>query len=84
VFNGVVFQYNDHPLGAKVGQRIRLYFVDVGPNLTSSFHIIGEIFTAVYPDGDMTHALTGVSTYPISPGQGVVFDAIMRPQISVI
>jgi nitrite reductase (NO-forming) len=78
VFNGVAFQYNDHPLSAKVGQRVRLYVVDAGPNLPSSFHIIGGIFTAVYPDGDATHALTGVSTYPVSPGQGVVFDAIMQ------
>ncbi len=78
VFNGVAFQYNDHPLSAKVGQRVRLYVVDAGPNLPSSFHIIGGIFTAVYPDGDATHALTGVSTYPIAPGQGVVFDAIMQ------
>ena len=78
VFNGVAFQYNDHPLNAKVGQRVRLYVVDAGPNLPSSFHIIGGIFTAVYPDGDATHALTGVSTYPIAPGQGAVFDAIMQ------
>jgi nitrite reductase (NO-forming) len=78
VFNGVAFQYNDHPLSAKVGQRVRLYVVDAGPSLPSSFHIIGGIFTAVYPDGDATHALTGVSTYPIAPGQGAVFDAIMQ------
>ncbi|HEX5490762.1 MAG TPA: multicopper oxidase domain-containing protein [Candidatus Udaeobacter sp.] len=78
VFNGIAFQYNDHPLTAKVGQRIRLYVIDAGPNLASSFHIIGGMFAAVYPDGDANHALTGVSTYPISPGQGVVFDAIME------
>lgn len=78
VFNGIAFQYNSHPLTAKVGQRVRLYVVDAGPNLPSSFHIIGGMFAAVYPDGDANHALTGVSTYPISPGQGVVFDAIMQ------
>jgi nitrite reductase (NO-forming) len=78
VFNGIAFQYNFHPLTAKVGQRIRLYVVDAGPNLSSSFHIIGGMFAAVYPDGDANHALTGVSTYPIGPGQGVVFDAIMQ------
>lgn len=78
VFNGIAFQYNFHPLTAKVGQRVRLYVIDAGPNLPSSFHIIGGMFAAVYPDGDANHALTGVSTYPISPGQGVVFDAIMQ------
>jgi nitrite reductase (NO-forming) len=39
--------------------------------------VIGAIFAAVYPDGDAGHALTGVSTYPIAPGQGVVFDLIL-------
>jgi nitrite reductase (NO-forming) len=77
VFNGVAFQYKDHPLTAKVGQRVRFYVVDAGPNLASAFHIIGGMFAAVYPDGDAKHALTGVSTCPISPGQGVVLDAIM-------
>ncbi|MGE5212484.1 MAG: multicopper oxidase domain-containing protein [Nitrospirota bacterium] len=78
VFNGIASQYTNHPLTAKVGQRIRLYVVDAGPNLSSSFHIIGGMFAAVYPDGDASHALTGVSTYLIGPGQGVVFDAIMQ------
>ena len=52
--------------------------VDAGPNLPSAFHIIGGMFAAVYPDGDANHALTGVSTYPIGPGQGVAFDTIMQ------
>ncbi len=74
VFNGAAFQYRDHPLTAKVGQTVRLYVVDAGPNLGSAFHVIGAIFKAVYPDGDPTHAQTGVSSYEIAPGQGVVFD----------
>jgi nitrite reductase (NO-forming) len=77
VFNGVAFQYNDHPLTAKVGQRVRLYVIDAGPNLATAFHIIGGMLAAVYPDGDAKHALSKVSTYPIAPGQGVIFDAIM-------
>lgn len=76
VFNGVAFEYRDHPLPARAGQRVRLYVVDAGPNLPSAFHVIGAICAAVYPDGDAAHALTGVSTYPIAPGQGVVFDLI--------
>jgi nitrite reductase (NO-forming) len=77
VFNGIAFQYNDYPLTAKVGQRVRLYLINAGPNLFSAFHIIGGMFAAVYADGDATHALTGVSTYPVAPGQGAVFDAII-------
>jgi nitrite reductase (NO-forming) len=78
VFNGKAFQYRDKPLTAKVGQRVRLYVVDAGPNLSSAFHVIGEMFSAVYPDGDAAHALTGVSTYPIAPGQGVVLDVVFE------
>lgn len=78
VFNGIAFQYNDHPLTAKVGQRVRFYVVNAGPNLSSAFHIIGGMFSALYPDGDPSHALTGVSTYPISPGQGIVVDTVMQ------
>lgn len=78
VFNGEAFQYNDQPLKTRVGQRVRLYFVDAGPNFASAFHVIGAIFESVYPDGDQLHALTGVSTYAVSPGEGVVFDLILR------
>ncbi len=35
---------------AKTGEKVRIYFGNVGPNLVSSFHIIGTTFTA-YHDG---------------------------------
>ncbi|WP_345798211.1 multicopper oxidase domain-containing protein [Castellaniella sp. MT123] len=76
VFNGVAFQYHDHPLPAAPGERVRLYMVNAGPNLWSSFHVIGAIFDKVYPDGDPAHALSGVSTYTVGPGAGAVFDLV--------
>jgi len=77
VFNGAAFQYRDHPLQVTPGQRVRIYFVDAGPNLSSSFHVIGAIFNKVYPDGDPAHALSGVSTYTVGPGAGAVFDLVI-------
>jgi nitrite reductase (NO-forming) len=77
VFNGAAFQYRDHPLPVTAGQRVRLYVVNAGPNLWSSFHVIGAIFSEVYPDGDATHAQTGVSTYTIGPGAGAIFDLVL-------
>ncbi len=74
VFNGAAFQYRDHPLLATAGKRVRLYVVDAGPDLWTSFHVIGAIFDKVYPDGDAAHALSGVSTYSVGPGAGAVFD----------
>lgn len=52
VFNGAVGSLTgDKALPAKVGEKIRLFVGNGGPNLTSSFHIIGEIFDTVYPEG---------------------------------
>jgi nitrite reductase (NO-forming) len=78
VFNGIAFQYRDHPLPVTPGERVRIYFVNAGPSLWSSFHVIGEIFDAVYPDGDTAHALTGVSTYSVGPGAGAIFDLVIQ------
>ena len=52
VFNGAVGSLvGDNALTAKVGERIRLFLGNGGPNLTSSFHVIGEIFDTVYAEG---------------------------------
>lgn len=77
VFNGAAFQYRDHPLAASPGERVRIYLVDAGPNLSTSFHVIGAIFDKVYPDGNAAHALSGVSTYTVGPGAGAVFDLVI-------
>ena len=52
VFNGRTGALvGDGALKAKVGETIRLYVGNIGPNLISSFHIIGEIFDKVYVEG---------------------------------
>lgn len=38
-------------LKAKVGETVRIFFGNIGPNSVSSFHIIGEIFDRVYVEG---------------------------------
>ncbi len=40
-------------LKAKTGETVRIYFGNIGPNLISSFHVIGEIFDRVYREGDL-------------------------------
>jgi nitrite reductase (NO-forming) len=55
VFNGSVGALmGDRALTAKVGETVRLYVGNGGPNLVSSFHVIGEIFDKVYPEGGFT------------------------------
>ncbi len=52
VFNGKVGGLTgDNALHAKVGETVRLYVGNGGPNLVSSFHVIGEIFDKVYVEG---------------------------------
>ncbi len=41
----------DGALQAKVGETVRLFVGNGGPNLVSSFHVIGEIFDRVYGEG---------------------------------
>jgi nitrite reductase (NO-forming) len=52
VFNGKVGGLTgDNALTAKVGETVRLFVGNGGPNLVSSFHVIGEIFDKVYVEG---------------------------------
>jgi len=52
VFNGRMGALlGDGALRARVGETVRLFVGNGGPNLASSFHVIGEIFDAVYPEG---------------------------------
>ena len=44
----------DKALQARQGERIRLFVGNGGPNLVSSFHVIGEIFDNVYAGGGTT------------------------------
>ena len=54
VFNGRVGSLvGEGALKAKTGDRVRIYFGNAGPNLISSFHVIGEIFENVYREGDL-------------------------------
>lgn len=56
-------------LEAKTGETVRIYVGNGGPNLTSAFHIIGEIFDTVYPEGAMGSAPNkNVQTTLIPPG----------------
>jgi nitrite reductase (NO-forming) len=74
VFNGSVGAITKlHPLHAKVGEKVRLFFGVGGPNFTSSFHVIGEIFDKVYNLGGVTNPpLEGIQTVTVAPGGAVI------------
>ncbi|MFP5348265.1 MAG: copper-containing nitrite reductase [Gammaproteobacteria bacterium] len=70
VFNGAVGGLTkERPMKAKVGETVRIYFGVGGPNITSSFHVIGEIFDRVYDEGSLTSPpLTNVQTTLVPTG----------------
>ena len=76
VFNGAVGSLTkEYPLQAKVGQTIRILFGVGGPNLTSSFHIIGEHFDRLYNLASLTSPpLTTVQTAVVPPGGAALIE----------
>jgi nitrite reductase (NO-forming) len=70
VFNGAVGGLTEQkPLKANVGETVRIFFGVGGPNFTSSFHVIGEIFDRVFEQASLTSpALTNVQTTTVPPG----------------
>lgn len=50
-FNGIANQYDQFPLTSKVGERVRIWGVDLGPNVASSLHVVGGQFDTVYSEG---------------------------------
>ena len=76
VFNGAYRALTGaHALTASVNDTVRIYFGVGGPNLISSFHVIGEIFDRVWNLGDLTDPpMQGVQTVLVAPGGAVVVE----------
>lgn len=79
VFNGSVGALTgNNALRAKTGETVRIFFGDGGPNLVSSFHIIGEIFDRVAVEAgslnDPSRWLTGVQTTLVPAGGATVVE----------
>lgn len=74
VFNGKVGALTgDNAITANVGETVRLYVGNGGPNLTSSFHVIGEIFDNVHIEGGST-INKDVQTTSIPAGGAAIVD----------
>lgn len=72
--NGDTFSLKDEPLKAKVGERIRLYINNVGPNEMSSFHVVGTIFDDIYIDGNPYNHMKGMQTVLLPASGGAVVE----------
>lgn len=74
VLNGHVGALTDHyPMKARVGETVRIFFGNGGPNFISSFHIIGEIFDRIYLNGSISSPpLRDVQTALVPAGGAVI------------
>jgi nitrite reductase (NO-forming) len=69
VFNGAVgANAGDKALQVKVGESVRLFVGNGGPNLSSAFHVIGAVFDRVYVEGGTGLINQNVQTTMIPPG----------------
>src|SRR5581483_8604170 len=80
IFNGAVDALTKaYPMQATVGETVRIFFGNAGPNDTSSLHVVGEIFTRDYQLGSLTSPpLTDVQTAGVPPGAAAVLEFSAR------
>lgn len=76
-FNGKVGQYVIRPIHVKAGERVRLYFLNVGPNNISSFHVIGTILDKVWMEGNPANEMVGMQAALVGPAQGAIMEFIL-------
>lgn len=76
--NGTTTALKDNPLEAKVGEKIRIYINNVGPNEVSSFHVIGTIMEDVYMDGNPANHYKGMQTVMLPASGGAVVEFTVK------
>jgi nitrite reductase (NO-forming) len=78
VFNGVANQYKEHPIQVNTGKRIRAFVMNVGPNIGTSFHVVGTIFDTVIKEGIVLERGNaggwGSQAVDLSPAQGAIIE----------
>ena len=78
VFNGVANQYKDNPIKVETGKRVRVFVLNVGPSVDSSFHVVGTIFNTVIKEGVALTADNaghyGSQAVDLAPAQGAIIE----------
>ncbi len=81
MFNGVANQYVDNPIEIPTGERIRVFVLDAGPSIDSSFHVVGTIFDRVIKEGVELRTDNpgryGSQAVDLSPAQGAIVEFTM-------
>ena len=84
VFNGVHNGMVANPLPAKVGERVRLHVLNVGPSRTSSFHVVGTIFDRVWIEGNPDNQFRGMQTVLLGSSNSATVEFVIPEEGSYI
>jgi len=78
LFNGVANQYKDHPLAVSTGKKVRVFVLNAGPSVDSSFHVVGTIFQTVIREGVSlvggNAGNWGAQAVDLAPAQGAIVE----------
>jgi nitrite reductase (NO-forming) len=78
MFNGIAAQYADNPIEVTTGEDIRMFVLNVGPSIDTSFHVVGGIFHEVIKEGVHLGAGNegnwGSQAVDLAPAQGAVIE----------
>ena len=78
-FNGDIFKYVKEPITARPGDYVRINFMNVGPNLVSTFHLVGIIWDYAYWQGHPENVLVGGQTVTAGPSDTFVIEFRVPP-----
>jgi len=78
-FNGKMFRYIEEPVLARPGDYVRINFLNIGPNLLSTFHIVGIIWDYIYWQGHPDAILPGGQTVTAGPSDSFVIEFRIPP-----
>jgi nitrite reductase (NO-forming) len=77
MFNGETFRYVKEPIPARPGDYVRFYYLNVGPNLTSTFHAVGGIWDYIYYGGNPKNIMRGTQSVISGPTDSWVIDWVV-------
>jgi len=78
-FNGQLFRYVENPILAKPGDYVRIYFLNVGPNIISTFHLVGIIWDYAYWQGHPDNLFVGGQSVLAGPTDSWVVEFRVPP-----
>ena len=76
VLNGAVDAVTrEYPMHANVGETVRIFFGNAGPNSTASVHMVGEIFDKLFQLGSLTSPpLNAIQTATVPSGGAAIVE----------